>query len=319
MTLPAPERLGARRWTAAAMSAGCGWRFDAPAALADDARTLAGWASTVSDPIAQLGRETLTLPAVAELAAAIGRELDHGSGVAWLRGLPAIDEQPLRLLYLALGLHLGSVVETYGRLYDVADGGASYRDKPIPVSQTRESTGMHTDSSGKAVCPRVIGLLCVRQAPRGGLSRVVSAAQVHEELRASDPELLQRLYAPYLRDLVTPGATRRPETVATNRFPVFSCEPRLRLRYMRYWIERGHTFAGQPLDPLDIAAFDALDARLEAPENVLPFRMGPGEMLFIDNTTTAHDRDAYEDDPAAPRLMVRLWLDRESPSPASGD
>ena len=75
---------------------------------------------------------------------------------------------------------------------------------------------------------------------------------------------------------------------------------------MRYWIERGHARAGLPLGPEDLAAFDALDARLEDPANVLAFRMAPGEMLFVDNTTTAHDRDAYEDDPAAPRLLREI-------------
>ena len=53
-----------------------------------------------------------------------------------------------------------------------------------------------------------------------------------------------------------------------------------------------------------------LDRELSTERNVLTFRMGPGEMLFINNTTVAHDRDAYEDDPAAPRLLVRLWVER---------
>ena len=38
------------------------------------------------------------------------------------------------------------------------------------------------------------------------------------------------------------------------------------------------------------------------------FAMAPRDMLFIDNHKTAHDREAYEDDPNAPRLMIRLWL-----------
>ncbi len=96
--------------------------------------------------------------------------------------------------YLALGLELGRTIATYGRLYDVIDTGASYTDKSVPMSQTRESTGMHTDSSGKNVCPRVIGPLCIRAAPRGGDSRVVSAAEVHERLRGRSPALLERLY-----------------------------------------------------------------------------------------------------------------------------
>ena len=70
--------------------------------------------------------------------------------------------------------------------------------------------------------------------------------------------------------------------------------------------------AREALARADLEAFDALDAALEDPEHVLAFRMGPGDMLFVDNTTTAHDRDAYEDDPAAPRLMLRLWLDHRA-------
>jgi len=38
------------------------------------------------------------------------------------------------------------------------------------------------------------------------------------------------------------------------------------------------------------------------------FAMAPRDMLFIDNHKTARDREAYEDDPNAPRLMIRLWL-----------
>jgi hypothetical protein len=311
--LPSLQALKVAPWTLAEMAGRGSWKIDAPEALAADALTLADWALTRTDPVAALTRDAVQLPAVKALAASVAQELDSGTGVAWVRGVPGMPEQALRLIYLAVGLELGSVVETYGRLYDVADSGESYRDKPIPVSQTRESTGMHTDSSSKAVCPRVIGLLCIRQAPRGGLSKLVSAAQVHEQLRAGSPALLERLYDSYVRDVVTPGAERDPARVLANRFPIFSCEGRLRLRYMRYWIERGHSRTGLSLSAEDLAAFDALDARLADPMNVLTFRMSAGEMLFIDNTTTAHDRDAYEDDLSAPRLLVRMWVGRAVP------
>ena len=312
MTAPEPA-LSAIRWTAESMARRESWKFTAPAAFVADARALSLWAAAVADPLASLARETLDLPSVRALAAQISRELDNGAGVAWVRQVPPLDEQTMRLLYLALGLQLGTPIETYGRLYDVTDTGASYKDKPIPVSQTRESTGMHTDSSMKSVCPWVIGLLCIRPAPRGGNSRIVSAAETHEQLRAASPALLQRLYGAYVRDVVTPGADRSPEGVAQNRFPVFAWRGRLVFRYMRYWIERGHDRTGIPLGPEDIAAFDMLDRELSTERNVLTFRMGPGEMLFINNTTVAHDRDAYEDDPAAPRLLVRLWVERSPP------
>jgi alpha-ketoglutarate-dependent taurine dioxygenase len=82
---------------------------------------------------------------------------------------------------------------------------------------------------------------------------------------------------------------------------------------MRYWIETGHQRIGQPLEPLDREAFDALDAALNDPRLRFDFAMEPGDLLFIDNHKVAHDREAYQDDPSAPRLMVRLWLNQSLP------
>jgi hypothetical protein len=303
-------------WTASSIAASRAWVFDAPAQAEADVRALEAWAAREADPCAALEPASVATPALDALAAAVAHELDFGSGLGWVRGFSGLSELTLRLVYLKLGLALGPTVDTYGRLYDVKDTGVSYKDKPIPVSQTKESTGMHTDSSGKAVRPGVIGLACVRQAPKGGGSRVVSAAQAHEVLRAKHPRLLERLYGSFVRDVVTPGSDRDLDRVRANRFPIFSYEGRLAMRYMRYWIEKGHARVGEPLAPEDLEAFDALDAALEDPANVLAFRMAPGDLLFIDNTTTAHDRDAYEDDPSSPRLMLRLWLDhRAAPEP----
>jgi hypothetical protein len=299
-------------WTAVSVAESRGWVFAAPAAAEADVRALESWASREADPCAALRADSVHTPALDALASSVARELDFGSGLGLVRGFTGLPELTLRLVYLKLGLALGPTIDTYGRLYDVKDTGVSYKDKPIPVSQTKESTGMHTDSSGKDVRPGVIGLACVRQAPKGGGSRVVSAAQAHEVLRERHPRLLARLYGSYVRDVVTPGSDRDIGRVAANRFPVFSFEGRLALRYMRYWIERGHARVGEALAPEDLDAFDALDAALEDPAHVHAFRMAPGDLLYIDNTTTAHDRDAYEDDPAAPRLMLRLWLDRRA-------
>jgi Taurine catabolism dioxygenase TauD, TfdA family len=313
IALSAPSQSSALapfRWTRETMASRSSWRILASSGIKTDIAALDGWASGQSDPVAALQRDTLDLPAMRHLGCTIGRELDEGTGVALVQGLPALTDLQTRLVYLAIGLQLGGPVGPYGRLYDVKDTGQSYRDKAIPVSQTKEATGMHTDSSSKHVCPRIIGLACVRPAAAGGMSRIASAAEAHERLRERDPALLARLYRPFIRDVVTPGAARSPETVAQNAFPVFKQDRRLSLRYMRYWIERGHQVAGVPLEPADLAAFDALDRELNSAANVLAFRMSAGEMLFVDNTTTAHDRDAFEDEPSSPRLMLRLWLER---------
>lgn len=300
----------ARCWDAAQMRATSSWHFDVDDGVRRDAAALVDWSrlpSVAHDPVAALRDDSVVTPGIARLADAVRREVRRGSGVALVKG-HLLTEDEFRLAYMKIGLALGEPIETYGRLYEVRDTGVSYRETSAPVSQTRESTGMHTDSSGKDVLPAIVGLACVRSAPRGGSSRLVSAAQVHESLRRKHPRLLVRLYGGFVRDVVTPGGDRSPERVAQNRFPVFSYPGRLRLRYMRYWIERGHDRVGEPLDAEALGALDALDAELSARAHVLSFRMASREMLFIDNTLVAHDRDAYEDDPVAPRLMLRLWI-----------
>jgi alpha-ketoglutarate-dependent taurine dioxygenase len=309
------EAVSRLAWNAADMWTKQSWRFSASDALIAEAHELVDWASTRVDPILEMTCDGVATPFVDDLAQRIQRELTKGSGVAWVEGFAALSEQALRLLYLKMGLAIGNPLDVYGRLYDVRDTGVSHQNAPVPVSLTREATGIHTDSSAKNVLPRWISLACVRQAQEGGTSRLVSAAWVHEQLRAKSPDLLALLYNDFIRDIVTPGGQRDVEKVAANRFPIFSNMSGLCFRYMRFWIERGHTRCDEALDADTRAALDALDAALTAPEAALSFRMQPGDMLWIDNTTLAHDRDAYRDAPDGGRLMVRMWLAEKNGAP----
>ena len=242
-------------------------------------------------------------------------ELRDGSGAVWIRGLGTLEESKLRELFLQFGRAIGSVDTTYGELYDVTDSGGSYRERAIPVSQTRAATTIHTDSSRLETHPRWVGLACVRQAPEGGGSRLVSAVAVHDHLAVHHPHQLERLHQHFHRDIVTPGSQPDPALIAANHFPIFSqdCDGPS-LRYMRYWIEKGHERLGKPLTSADLEAFDILDATLNDPAFRHDFPLSAGDLLFIDNHKLAHDREAYLDDPKAPRLMVRLWLNATVPA-----
>ncbi|MEB3156464.1 MAG: TauD/TfdA family dioxygenase [Cyanobacteriota bacterium] len=288
MTAPTPRFLG---WEAAELAADPRWIFAADPQLAEaNPQELRAW--------------------LAPLRAELGR----GWGLAWVRGLGDLPEAWLRRLFLAIGRALGPVDTTYGELYPVTDTGVSHLERAIPVSQTRAATSMHTDSSQRLIHPRWVGLACLRQAPEGGGSRLASAVAVHDHLAERDPETLRRLHRWFHRDLVTPGGQRdRPQRLA-NRFPIYQqAADGPTLRYMRHWIETGHARLGKPLAPEDLGAFDRLDATLNDPRFRLALRLAPGDLLFCDNHKLAHDREAYRDDPAAPRLLLRLWLNASAP------
>ena len=306
--IPQARVQSPRRWTAAELWARQDWRFDVPPELSLDLNELRKWAVGRPAPLDELELDGLEIPTVRSLAARIQAELETGSGVSWIRGIDETDPQLLQLLFVAIGLCMGRTVGAYGRLYDVKDSGRSYLDEAIPVSQTRASTGVHTDSSNKEICPRFVALLCIQPATVGGQSRITSALQAHEVLRRDHPLALEQLYRDYIRDLVTPGAERNADTIRANSFPVFSAPPGPAFRYMRYWIERGQREAGEALLPEQLVPFDLLDGILEDPEHVVRFFLGRGEMVFCDNTIVGHDRDAYEADADAPRWLCRLWI-----------
>ena len=128
------ERVAPLAWRARDMEDRTSWQFQPTMAVLQEIETLEHWAHRVEDPVNGLKRNSVETPGLDALAKAMGREIDQGTGVAWVRGFPTLPQLALRLTYLKIALVLGSTIDTYGRLYEVQDSGASYRDRPIPVS-----------------------------------------------------------------------------------------------------------------------------------------------------------------------------------------
>jgi len=204
---------------------------------------------------------------------------------------------------------------SYGRLYAVEDRGVDYKTSALPVSATSAETGFHTDSSSVDSSPDIVGLLCETPSSSGGESLVSNALRAHRELSLRAPDTIEVLEKDFIRDVVTPGRERSQANLLRNRFPIFSGRGEQRtFRYMRYWVERGQRAAGRPLSARQTEALDALDQVLQAPENVVEFRLKRGDMLFLDNRIVAHNRRAYRDADGRKRRLQRTWI--SAPQPA---
>ena len=303
----ASREHGAPRWTRSDLEARDTWRMELPQALAAAAERN-GEGKNAVNKIAKLR-------ATRHLAKTLRNHLLYGDGVVWLRSsdhLAPVGEPGQRALFEALGRAMGRPIDTYGTLYEVTDRGGEYRREAIPVSQTRAATGFHTDSSGLETLPDLVGLHCLQASPAGGESLISCGLVAHDRLAARNTTLCDRLYRTFVRDLVTPGATRDKPSLLANRFPVFapSASPGgLDVRYMRYWMERGHEKAGERLTAEDLAAFDAFDEALCDPTLVVSLHLAPGDALWVNNRTVLHNRTGYVDDPERPRRLLRMWVD----------
>ena len=130
---------------------------------------------------------------------ALQQKLLHGNGIEVLRGLPVAgySQKFAATVFCGIGAHLGSARSQNAAghiLGHVRDLGASSQDPKTRIYQTAERQTFHTDSAD------VVGLLCLREAEKGGLSLLVSAETIYNRMRELRPDLLEKLFDPIATD-----------------------------------------------------------------------------------------------------------------------
>lgn len=264
--------------------------------------------------IGDIGQSQHAFAAIADDIAAIRTELVSGRGLVILRGWP-IDKYTLDeigLLYGWVGQHFGKPVIQSGK----GDRLGYVEDVPQPGKINRgyrssAELSMHTDSDD------IVGLLSMRQAKSGGLSRIVSAAAVYNEILSTHADLLPVLAEGFHVHWNGEEAPGEPP-VTEYRVPVLSfTDGLISCCYSYKYIEEAFTALGTPATPLEreaLATFEAVSAR---PDLFFEFRLDPGECTFINNYTTLHSRTGFEDwpEPERRRLLLRLWLQAHEPRP----
>lgn len=269
----------------------------------------------------EITKDAFPLPVLGPRLERIRQELEEGCGVAKLSGLrvDARTEEELRCLWFGIGSHIGVPVyqDSAGLLMrairdEGPDVGARHgalelegEASPFLSSKARTlSNGplrFHTDRCD------VVGLMCVRPARSGGISKLASSVAVHDEILARRPDLAELLYAPYHRSRF--GEEEGGEHLA-YALPVFGVrDGRFTSHYSRTYIEAAQLMPDVPR--MSAPEWEALDVLHQVAETLcFEMRLAPGDMQFLNNHVVYHARSAFEDDagPERGRLLYRLWL-----------
>jgi alpha-ketoglutarate-dependent taurine dioxygenase len=194
-------------------------------------------------------------------------------------------------------------------IYDVHDTGQeALPGSGIRPDKTNIEIRFHVDNAYNTTPPEIVGLLCLRTAKSGGVSRVLSFHTVHNELLAHHAEHLPRLYRPFWFDRQREFHRGEPETFSA---PVFEDDyGELRGRFSVHQINSGYALKREPVDNAGAAALAAALDTFEQPEISIDFEFTPGEIQFVDNRVLGHSRTEFEDfpEPERRRHLVRLWL-----------
>ena len=260
--------------------------------------------------LGQIRAEDCRHPALDRDLERVFDEIQEGRGIVIVRGLPvdAHSVEEVAAMFWAIGTHFGRGV-SQSALGDVL---GLVRDETLPGEPesargylSRRELSLHVDLA------QIVGLMCVRQAQRGGYSQYASGLAVHNEILANRPDLMRVLYRgfPYHRrgEEASTAAPITPYDV-----PVFSnIDSHVSVFMVREIINAAFRELGRDFTPEEIDAIDTF--RATAQRLQFETRLEPGEVSFINNYTVMHARSEFEDwdEPDQKRLMLRLWLDVE--------
>jgi len=174
--------------------------------------------------------------------------------------------------------------------------------------QTKEGGSFHTDSPQWSDVPDFIGLICLRPAKIGGVSKFVSAYTIHNELLKLDSTFLKTLYEKFHFD----KRSEYKENESPTTFePIFQYEnQKLKFRYLRNYIDDGQKIANLPLSKQQNNILDELDKIIHNEKFSLNYDLKKYDMTFFNNHRIVHGRTSFEDfdEHEKKRYMIRVWI-----------
>ncbi|NKB57909.1 MAG: TauD/TfdA family dioxygenase [Alphaproteobacteria bacterium] len=254
--------------------------------------------------IAAIRRTDFPLPTLGATLDKLRGDVLRGRGFVLIRGLPVerYSMEEAAILYWGIGCYFGSAVPQNAKghlLGHVIDLGRDPQDTSARIYQTTARQTYHVDTCD------IVSLLCLQKAKSGGLSSLVSAVTIYNEMSKRRPDLAAVLFESFeadRRDEIPPG--RNPYYSA----PIFSWHDGLLTTQMvRRYIESARRFPD--LNPLTDIQIEALDLFEKLADELCMFmEFAPGDMQFVHNHQILHDRTEFEDYPDKKRHLLRLWL-----------
>ncbi|XP_063338049.1 gamma-butyrobetaine dioxygenase [Pelmatolapia mariae] len=221
-------------------------------------------------------------------------------GMVYLKGAPAEQGQVARLAerigYLRLTF--------YGHTWQV-------QDKPMAnnVAYTSGKLSLHTDYPALHFAPGVQFLHCINQAKEGGESEVVDGFHMAEQLQREDPEAFQTLTS--LRVDFTDTGTDYCDFMLQSKNCIIDVDADDRVVKINYNNATRDSVLDLPLHQVQpfYRALKAYVDIMNRPENVVTYRMEPGDIVTFDNWRLLHGRKSYISRPERLRHLEGCYLD----------
>jgi hypothetical protein len=256
------------------------------------------------------------LVACAEAVDMWRNEVDFGRGFLLVRGLrPELYSDTLSAaIYYVLGLHMGDPIRQneMGDLFDhvYATSDKTMDDPTALSSKIRDQLVYHSDSSD------IVALMCLRPAQSGGISCLVSGAEIYNEILRRRPDLAGLLLEPWNWDWKRQDHNAPADTY---RSPIVSVEKGVFSMYAgSTYLFTAQVYPGVPQLTEDqkevLRLFDEITYE---PGMAIEMDFRPGDIQWLSNYSALHARTRFVDypEPQRRRHLLRLWLSSKTNRP----
>ncbi len=260
------------------------------------------------------------LIACAEAIAAWGHDVDYGRGFVLVRGLRSqlYSDALSCAIYYILGLHMGDPIRQ-NEMGDLLDHVYATSDKTMDdptalSSKVRDKLVYHSDSSD------VVALMCLRPSREGGLSCLVSGAEIYNEILRRRPDLAPLLLEPFHWDW-----KRQDHSAPANTYtsPIISLKDGVFSMYAgSLYILTAQDYPEVPrITPQQVEVLELFDQITYEEGMAIAMDFRPGDIQWLSNYSALHSRTSFEDwpEPQRKRHLLRLWLSRDAGRPVVDD
>lgn len=300
--IPTAPLQGPAAWRGSEMRTHGQWQTTLTPAEVAEIRAATAHAIATGRPMRELGRQDLPLPTLAARIAQWRHEIRHGRGFVLIRGLPVHEwsTREAETFYWLFGHHFGipgaqnPEGDLLGHVRDQRTG------EDVRYYRTNKAIAVHCDAAD------FVGLLCLKPAKSGGMSRIASSVAVFNELLQRRPDLAPRLFQPMYFDTKGEGGVRA--------FPIEPCRfanGELRTFWQSDYYRSAQQIAHVPrLTAAEQELLDVYDSIANDPEFHLDMELLPGDIQLISNHTILHARTDFEDHAELEqrRHLLRLWI-----------